>query len=174
MKPNEVISCFYLQGALCMRPGFFFVSRYCWMIFGRTNAHSFTRMKVGHGWTPIRKIVTFSWNWQPKNSGKSMTCKWKGASRCILAILIQEAVPNHFLVEIGNPPKPRNWDWYVSLHTAMNTGREATRPGALLMRGHLSAPSRAARQKVSTAEPWKVASPNWEPNTPTRSPRLTT
>ena len=34
---------------------------------------------------------------------------------------------------------------------------------------HLSAPSRAARQKVSTAEPWKAASPNWEPNTRTRS-----
>ena len=38
-----------------------------------------------------------------------MTCKFmqmnKGASRCIPAILIQEAVPNHFLVEIGNPPK---------------------------------------------------------------------
>ena len=27
---------------------------------------------------------------------------------------------------------------------------------------HLSAPSPAARQKVSTAEPWKAASPNWE------------
>ena len=34
---------------------------------------------------------------------------------------------------------------------------------------HLSAPSRAARQKVSTAEHWKAASTNWEPNTPTRS-----
>ena len=39
---------------------------------------------------------------------------------------------------------------------------------------HLSAPSRATRQKVSAAEPWKAASPNWEPNTRTRSPRLTT
>ena len=47
-----------------------------------------------------------------------MTCQWKGASRCISAILIQEAVPNHFLVEIGNPPKQRNLYWYVSLHTA--------------------------------------------------------
>ena len=52
------------------------------------------------------------------NSVKSMTCQWKGASRCISAILIQEAVPNHFLVEIGNPPKQRNLYWYVSLHTA--------------------------------------------------------
>ena len=46
--------------------------------------------------------------------------------------------------------------------------------GALLMFWHLSAPSRAARQKVSTAEHWKAASPNWEPNTPTRSSRCTT
>ena len=37
---------------------------------------------------------------------------------------------------------------------------------------HLSAPSRAARQKGCTAEPWKAKSPNWDPNTPTRSPRL--
>ena len=46
--------------------------------------------------------------------------------------------------------------------------------GALLMFRPLSAPSRAARQKVSTAEHWKAASPNWEPNTPTRSSRCTT
>ena len=46
--------------------------------------------------------------------------------------------------------------------------------GALLMFRHLSAPSRAARLNVSTAEPWKASSPNWDPNTPTRSPRLTT
>ena len=77
------------------------------------------------------KIVTFSWNWQPKKSGKLMKSKWKGASRCILAILIQEAVPNHFLVEIGNPPKLRNWDWYVSLRTAMNTGRAWQAPFSL-------------------------------------------
>ena len=131
MKANEVISSFYLQGALCMGPRFSLCSRYCWMIFGRTSAHLFTRMKVGHGWTPIRKIVTFSWNWQPKNSGKLMKCKWKGASRCISAILIQEAVPNHFLVDIGNPPKLRNWDWYVSLRTAMNTGRVWQAPFSL-------------------------------------------
>ena len=31
---------------------------------------------------------------------------------------------------------------------------------------HLSAPPRAARLKGCTAEPWKAASPNWEPNTP--------
>ena len=37
---------------------FRFVSRYCWMIFGRTNAHLFKRMNVGHGWTPMCKIVT--------------------------------------------------------------------------------------------------------------------
>ena len=47
-------------------------------------------------------------------------------------------------------------------------------PGSLLMFHHLSAPSRAARQKGCTAEPWKAASPNWEPNTPTRSPPWTT
>ena len=29
---------------------------------------------------------------------------------------------------------------------------------------HLSAPSRAARRKGCTAEPWKAASPNWDPN----------
>ena len=34
--------------------------------------------------------------------------------------------------------------------------------------------SRAARQKGCTGEPWKAASPNWEPNTPTRSSWLTT
>ena len=45
---------------------------------------------------------------------------------------------------------------------------------ALLMFRHLSAPSRAARLKVSTTEPLKAASPNWEPNTPTRSSRWTT
>ena len=39
---------------------------------------------------------------------------------------------------------------------------------------HLSAPSRAARQKGCTAEPWKAKSPNWDPNTPTRSSRCTT
>ena len=33
----------------------------------------------------------------------------------------------------------------------------------------LRAPSRAARQKVSAAEPWKAESPNWEPNIPRRS-----
>ena len=38
---------------------------------------------------------------------------------------------------------------------------------------HLSTPSRAARQKVSSAEHWKAASPNWDRNTPTRSSRLT-
>ena len=31
---------------------------------------------------------------------------------------------------------------------------------------HLSAPSRAARQKVFAAEHWKEASPNWEPQHP--------
>ena len=39
---------------------------------------------------------------------------------------------------------------------------------------HLSAPPRAARLKGCTAEPWKAASPNWEPNIPRRSTRLTT
>ena len=46
--------------------------------------------------------------------------------------------------------------------------------GALLMFRHLSAPSRAARQKVSAAEPWKAASPNWDRNIPARSSRCTT
>ena len=41
--------------------------------------------------------------------------------------------------------------------------------GALLMFRHLSTPSGAARQKVSTAKPWKAASPNWDRNIPTRS-----
>ena len=53
-----------------------------------------------------------------------MKCKFS-------AILIQEAVPNHFLVDIGNPPKLRNWDWYVSLRTAMNTGRVWQAPFSL-------------------------------------------
>ena len=39
---------------------------------------------------------------------------------------------------------------------------------------HLSAPSRAARQKVSSAEHWKATSPNWDPNTRTRSSWWTT
>ena len=48
----------------------------------------------------------------------------------------------------------------VDRHPFPKFSHEATRPGA---------PSRAARQKVSSAEPWKAASPNWEPNTPTPS-----
>ena len=46
--------------------------------------------------------------------------------------------------------------------------------GALLMFHHLSTPSRAARRKGCTAEPWKAASPNWDPNIPARSSRCTT
>ena len=73
----------------------------CTLIYSRE-----WKYRTGHGWTPIRRIVTFSRKWQPANSGKSMTCKFS-------AILIQEAVPNHFLVEIGNTAKLWNWYWYV-------------------------------------------------------------
>ena len=42
----------FTKGTFCFGLDFLFVSWYCWMIFGRTNAHLFTRMNVGHGWKP--------------------------------------------------------------------------------------------------------------------------
>ena len=60
--------------------------------------------------------------------------------------------------------------WNITLVQEL---RPSTRPVPSMFQRLISAPSRA-RQKVSTAEPWKAASPNWDPNIPARSPGLTT